>query len=157
MIELVSTVQHDFLSRMKTISAALLVLFAVYTGPRQATAQDSPPQLMNPSNTWVSPALGQSDSTIFTYAEITGVRLGFVSLRLSVRIDSGQIVEVDPGRGRPLAGGDFYPYSSMTGALNALTRRGYQLVSMQTIVTAESFHGMVWVVRRPMRREELME
>lgn len=118
-------------------------------------AQDSPPRAVIPGQNWVSSVLAASDETIYTYAEITGARTGIGSMRLSVRIDSGQVVEVTRGRGKPVDGSDFYPYASMAAALNDLTRRGYQLVSTQTIVTADSYWGMVWLARRPLRREEV--
>ena len=123
----------------------------------QLAAQDPGPSALIPGQNWVSPELSRTDSTIYTYAEIIGARTGLTSIQLSVRIDSGQYVQVERGRGRPVDGSDFYPYTSMSGALNALTRRGYRLVNMQSIVTGDSYWGMVWVVRRPMEPVELVE
>ncbi len=68
---------------------------------------------------------------------------------LSVRIDSGQVVERSPGRGQLLDGSEYYPFPSMAGALNAIRRQGWTLYQAYQIGTAETLFSVRWIVRRP--------
>ncbi len=67
---------------------------------------------------------------------------------MNVRVDSGQVVERSMGRGRPIDESEFFPYTSMVGALNDIRSQGWTLYEIYQIATNETLFSVRWIVRR---------